>query len=338
MGNPPDSTLELKVKTICHVGNRICGAGEILSVTLHDALPAVVRGDAEIIFDLPNVAPSLPPEGTSLAEAYCAHANALIEAAHPSLGNEPLPEMTKIHVARYAEEPRWYGIPRLRKEREASLSVTLDPEGDAKRRRARQMTQPSTERRFKVACAEYYANIAIYRYLRRLREEELTAYGVWEGDLAQQRRVPIATEWWNRELLLDLRRNEIRELTGAKRGIGERRFSGLVVVEKREASFYGGGADDDPQVRTAEALVHDDAPVRQPGRPSRRGEIDKAIAELHREYAFKGCRKRTEMVVKVCERVWENAGEVDTRPPKGLKYETIRVRLIEAGLLNTINP
>lgn len=297
-----------------------------------DSTPEVVRGDAEVVFDLPNVVPSLPQEGGSLADTYRAHANALIKAAHPSLGNVALREMTMIHVARYAAEPRWPGLPRLRKERESSWSVTLDPEGDAIRRRARQMAQPSTEARFRGACAEYYINIAIYRFLGRLREEELTGCGIWEDDLAQQKRVPIATEWWNRELLLDLRRNEIRELTAANRRIGERRFSGVVVVEGREASFYGRGADDDPRVHLDEAQVPDDASAGRPGRPSRRGEIDKAIAELHREDAFKGCRKSTEMVVKVCERVWENAGEVDTRPPRGLKYEAIRLRLIEAGV------
>jgi len=190
---------------------------------------------AEPVVHFGDHAPKLPPDGTSLSEAF--H---LYVAQHPSVvENGGLERQFKtVRPRDYKAPPSWGAVFNLESltrplgyyqhERENPTGAT-DPQ---RRRRYREFPPASPEEISEILqanIAKFVEYRAIHRFLEHLQSGRLSVLGVAERNLAALKRKKIPSAWWARDIVVHVEAGEIWELTARNRRDGVRCWSSIRV-------------------------------------------------------------------------------------------------------------
>jgi hypothetical protein len=190
---------------------------------------------AEPVIDVKDHAPKLPPDGTSLSEAF--H---LYVAQHPSvveIGGLDRPFET-LRLSDYKEPPSWDDVANSKAlgrllghqvHRRPNRSGATGLQG---RRTFREIQPASPEEVLAVLQGYIVAFIkhrAIHEFFGRLRSGRLSVQGVAEGGLATLEGQTVPSAWWERNIVVHVEAGEIWEFTARNRRDGVRRWSSLRV-------------------------------------------------------------------------------------------------------------
>jgi hypothetical protein len=203
---------------------------EIVSRVLDEATILILQEQAEPDITIRDHKPPVPSDGLSLAEAF-----ELFVSQHPDrtqCGDVPL-EGSTIALNQFVEQPTWLGTASIDGLcRAAGLEPREVPKSQGRRPiyRARVVRVGEFQKELVSQVRRFVLSLVIHRFVQRILDGDLHATGIWEGDLASLERQPIPSDWWRRDIMVDIRTCEIWERTARNRLPELRRWSAVRVI------------------------------------------------------------------------------------------------------------
>ena len=208
----------------------------VVSLPIREAAEKIAAGQAEPIIKIRAHNPALPGTGVPIVEAF-----RLLAAQHPDalvVGGFHA-EFSAFLVREFSEPPDWPTMAKRSRLRElAGLDRPPPPKTDPwLRQRAEDWWGPrpriiqidELDQELRRLIQDFTLSTVLHRFLKQLQDGELLASGNWESDLATLENREIRLSWWTRDILVQLGKGDIRELTIEHPRLGVRRWSGVHV-------------------------------------------------------------------------------------------------------------
>lgn len=206
----------------------------LVSLPNREAAEKIAAGQAEPVIEIRAHDPTLPATGVPLVDAF-----RLLVAQHPdalAVGGFHA-DFSTFLVRTFSEPPDWPTMAKRSRLREfAGLDRPPPPETDPwLGERAKDWWGPrpriiridELDQELKGLIQVFTLTSVLHRFLKQLQDGALLATGNWEGDLATLENRPIRPNWWTKDILVQLGKDEIRELTIEHPRVGVRRWSGV---------------------------------------------------------------------------------------------------------------